>query len=294
MPSGPSPGSRGNPCGPAGVPACGVVVRPVTVPTVVGELEVACEAARAAGALLRASFGAAHAFQHKGPANPVTELDRKAEALLRSILLDAFPGYGFFGEEGGGQCAPGERCWIVDPLDGTTNYAHGYPVYGVSIALERDGQIVLGAVYDPTLDELFAATAGRGATLNGQPIAVSEVAELRQSLVASGFPYDAWENNADNGRQWHALLKRAFSMRADGSATLDLCHVALGRLDAYWELDLDPWDMAAGALIVREAGGRVTHVDGSPFGIYGRSVAASNGLLHIEFLEALDGGRDAR
>ena len=262
----------------------------------VGELEIACEAARAAGALLRASFGAAHAFQHKGPANPVTELDRQAEAWLRSILLGAFPGYGFFGEEGGGQCAPGDPCWIVDPLDGTTNYAHGYPVYGVSIALERDDRVALGAVYDPTLDELFAATAGLGATLNGPhsgavAIAVSEVADLSQSLVASGFPYDAWENNADNGRQWQALLKRAFSMRADGSAALDLCHVAMGRLDAYWELDLDPWDMAAGALIVREAGGKVTHVDGSTFGIYGRSVAASNGLVHAELLKALEEGR---
>ena len=257
----------------------------------VGELEIACEAARAAGALLRASFGAAHAFQHKGPANPVTELDRQAEALLRSILLGAFPGYGFFGEEGGGQCAPGDPCWIVDPLDGTTNYAHGYPVYGVSIALERDDRVALGAVYDPTLDELFAATADLGATLNGRPMAVSEVADLSQSLVASGFPYDAWENNADNGRQWQALLKCAFSMRADGSAALDLCHVAMGRLDAYWELDLDPWDMAAGALIVREAGGKVTHVDGSLFGIYGRSVAASNGLVHPELLKALEEGR---
>jgi myo-inositol-1(or 4)-monophosphatase len=251
------------------------------------ELEVACEAARAAGTLLRDRFGTSQQIYLKGPANPVTEMDRQAEQMLRTFLEGAFPTYGFLGEEHGGQCALDQPCWHVDPLDGTTNYAHGYPFFAVSIALEQDGRVIVGVVYNPMLDELFAATLGAGATLNGGRIAVSSTADISESLVASGFPYDVWHNNADNGRQWYALLKRVASMRSDGSAALDLCHVAAGRLDAFWELDLDPWDMAAGALIVREAGGTVTHVSGAPFDIRGRGVAASNGVLHPRLLEVL-------
>jgi myo-inositol-1(or 4)-monophosphatase len=254
------------------------------------ELEIACAAARAAGTFLREHFGGRQPIHHKGPANLVTEMDRQAERMLRMFLHSAFPNYGFLGEEHGGGCEPAQPCWHVDPLDGTTNYAHGYPFYAVSIALERDGRTVIGAVYNPMLDELFAAALGEGATLNDARITVSATEDLSESLVASGFPYDVWHNSADNGREWYALLKRALSMRSDGSAALDLCHVAAGRLDAFWELDLDPWDMAAGALIVQEAGGTVTHVSGAPFDIHGRGVAASNGLLHLALLAALGWG----
>jgi myo-inositol-1(or 4)-monophosphatase len=187
-------------------------------------------------------------------------------------------------EESGKRSTQSELCWLVDPLDGTTNYAHCYPFFAVSIGLQWEGRTILGVVYNPILDELFVAEHGKGATLNERPIRVSATDHLNDSLLASGFPYDAWVNERDNGRQWHSLLKHALSLRSDGSAALDLCHVAMGRLDGYWELDLDPWDMAAGALIVQEAGGQVTHTDGGLFSLHGRSVLASNGRLHPAML----------
>ena len=251
------------------------------------ELETAIVAARAAGDLLRGQLGAAHQVHHKGPTDLVTEMDRRAEDLIASILRKAFPAYGLVGEEGGEQHAPGGARWLVDPLDGTTNYARGYPFFAVSIALERDGEIVIGVVYNPMLDELFTAERGGGATLNGRPIHVSATANLGASLLVSGFPYDAWTNDADNGHAWHRFLKRVLSLRCDGVAALDLCHVAMGRIDGYWELALGPWDMAAGSLIVQEAGGTVTQMSGDRFSPYGRSVLASNGHLHAEMLAVL-------
>jgi myo-inositol-1(or 4)-monophosphatase len=164
---------------------------------------------------------------------------------------------------------------------------HGYPLFAVSIGLERDGQTVLGVVYNPVLDELFAASAGGGATLNGNPIHVSATSSLADALLASGFPYDAWKKEANNSRQWLRFLQEAVSLRSDGCAALDLCHIAMGRLDGFWELELSPWDMAAGALIIQEAGGRVTGVNGEPFTPYGRDVLATNGHLHEEMLAVL-------
>ncbi len=255
--------------------------------TLAHELEVACGAARAAGDLLRERFGSRLEIRYKGPTDLATEMDVRSERLLRELLGAAFPEYGFAGEELGGKCGPGAPCWLVDPLDGTTNYAHGYPIFAVSVALERDGQVVLGVVYHPTRDELFAATRSGGATLNGRPIAVSEIADLSRSLLGSGFPYYAWHRDDDNCRQWRSLLKRVTSLRADGSAALDFCHVAAGRLDGFWELDLEAHDMAAGALIVKEAGGAVTSMDGRPLDIRGRGVVASNGRLHDDLVKAL-------
>jgi len=252
------------------------------------ESEVSIVAARAAGSLLRKHFvGTTRQIRHKGPADLVTEMDQQAEDLIAGILQKAFPAYGLVGEEGGEYSTSDNPRWLVDPLDGTTNYARGYPFFAVSIALERHDEIVVGVVYNPILDELFAAERGGGATLNGRPIYVSTTANLDNSLLASGFPYDAWTNEADNGQEWHRFLKRVLSLRTDGAAALDLCHVAMGRIDGYWELDLEPWDMAAGVLIVQEAEGTVTQVSGDPYSPYRRSVLASNGHLHTEMLAVL-------
>jgi myo-inositol-1(or 4)-monophosphatase len=252
------------------------------------ELEAAVSAARAAGRLLREHLGATLQVRHKGPADLVTEVDRQVEDLIASTLREACPTYGLLGEEGGEQFVSDNPRWLVDPLDGTTNYIRGYPFFAVSIALERDAEIVVGVVYNPILDELYVAEKGRGATLNGRPIHVSTATSLGDSLLASGFPFDAWTNEIDNGQQWRRFLKLSLSLRSDGSAALDLCHVATGRIDGYWELRLGPWDMAAGGLIVQEAGGAVSLVNGEPFSPYGGDVLASNGHLHAEMLAVLN------
>jgi myo-inositol-1(or 4)-monophosphatase len=251
------------------------------------ELEAAIHAARAAGKLLCQRFGAAREIRYKGPTDPVTEMDHQAQDLVTKMLGEAFPAYSLLGEEGGRGCAPDGPCWLVDPLDGTTNYIRGYPLFAVSIALERGDDIVVGVVYNPVLDELFAAEEGQGATLNGHPIHVSSTSSLEASVLASGFPYDAGAVENNNSRHWGRFLKRTLSLRCDGSAALDLCHVAMGRLDGFWELDLGPWDMAAGVLIVREAGGCVTHVNGGRFSPYERGILASNSHLHAEMLSLL-------
>ena len=254
------------------------------------ELDAARVIARAAGEMLLARSWDARPLdvRYKGAIDPVTEMDRRVEAFVREELVRRFPNYEILGEEEGGSGAESDSPrWLIDPLDGTTNYAHGYPCYAISIALEVAGEIVLGVVYNPARDELFAARAGGGATLNGHSIAVSATQRLGKSLLASGFPYDAWTSDRDNGQEWRRFLKRVVSLRSDGSAALDLCHVASGRIDGYWELDLEPWDMAAGALIVTEAGGSVTRVDGSMFSPYGRSVLATNGLIHGEMIQIL-------
>ncbi len=259
------------------------------------EKEAAISAALTAGQWIRAGFGGHHATRAKGNAiNLVTQTDEQAEALILSRLREAFPSDGFLTEESPAVVGSAERYWLIDPLDGTTNYAHGYPMVAVSIALVCQGEVVLGVVYHPIADELFVAEKGQGATLNGRPIRVSSAATLAESLLASGFPYDAWEEDDDNTAEWRHFLKRVVSLRSDGSAALDLCYVACGRLDGYWELDLDPWDMAAGSLIVQEAGGRVTDLAGAPFNPYGRAIVASNGQIHLEMLEVLRRARGER
>jgi myo-inositol-1(or 4)-monophosphatase len=251
------------------------------------ELETAVLAARLAGELLRQNRGRIGQVRHKSPMEIVTDIDLQAEALIAERLQAAFPDFSFLGEEGTGGNTNRASYWIVDPIDGTTNFARGYPAFAVSIALEVSKEIVLGVVYNPILDELFVAEKGKGATLNGNHLQVSGVQDLNRAVVASGFPYDAWTSAADNLDGWGKLVKRAFSMRSDGVAALDLCHVAAGRLDAYWEIDLAPWDMAAGALIVHEAGGKITTVSGEPFNAYLRNILATNGRLHPEMLNLL-------
>jgi myo-inositol-1(or 4)-monophosphatase len=251
------------------------------------ELQVAIRAARAAGDVLRKGFRGEVNVSYKGAIDPVTDLDRQAESLIFGILREAFPGYGFLGEEDHKDLEGHGPAWIVDPLDGTVNYARGYPFFSVSIALHRDGEILLGVVYSPVHDDLFIAEKGGGARLNGKPVRVSSTQELGRAFLASGFPYDVWTARRDNLEEWGYFTKRIFSPRCDGCASLDLCYVARGTYDGYWELDLAPWDMAAGALIVAEAGGVVSGVAGEPFDPFGRSVLAANPHLYGEILNRL-------
>lgn len=253
------------------------------------ELEVAIQAARAAGELLRQQFLQPHEITLKGAGNLVTEMDRRCEALISTLLLDSFPGDGYYGEENTRVRADARRLWIVDPLDGTNNYAHGYPLFCVSVGFVVDRQPVVGVIYNPLLDELYAAELGKGATLNGAPIHVSQTAELGSALLASGFPYGVWQRPDDNLAQYSRLIKRAVSVRCDGSAAADLSHTAAGRLDGYWEQEIEPWDVAAGALILTEAGGQVSLFDGRPFDVFGRSILATNAHLHAPLLKELGG-----
>jgi myo-inositol-1(or 4)-monophosphatase len=253
------------------------------------EINIAIQAARRAGQALRDRYNKPHQVSFKGIINLVTEMDLKSERLVTEILRNAFPDYGILGEEGSKSSEPSICRWIIDPLDGTTNYTYSYPLFGVSIALEKQGEVILGVVYNPILDELFTAEKGSGARLNGEPIHVTDTTELGRSLLASGFPYDAWSIRDNNCGEWERFIKSTISVRCDGSASLDLCHTACGRLDGYWELDLESWDMAAGALIVQEAGGVVTQTDGKPFSHLQGSVVASNGHLHQAMVDVLKG-----
>lgn len=243
------------------------------------ELDVAIKAAKAAGEALREGFGGERTLRYKGEVDIVTEMDERAERIISEVLKGAFPNYGILAEEGGMLAGKGDSRWIVDPLDGTTNYAHGLPIFAVSIALQRAGEVACGVVYDPMRQELYAAERGGGATLNGQPIQVSDTDELIRALIVTGFPYDRDEVPAAVelfGR--FTVMTR--SIRRLGSAALDLCYVAAGRLDAYYERGIWPWDVAAGSLILEEAGGRITDYRGERLDVEGREVVASNGLLH--------------
>lgn len=255
-------------------------------------LPIAVEAARTAGKLLREALGGTRRIAFKGsPTNLVTEMDRRAEAFIVERLLQAFPDHGLLAEESGARASRSEYRWLIDPLDGTTNYAHGLPVFSVSIALERAGVVELGVVYDPNLDECFVAQRGRGATLNGEPLRVSDCAALGESLLGTGFPNDIRTATETNLPEYAALALRAQAVRRLGSAALDLCYVAAGRFDGFWELRLGPWDMAAGGLMVLEAGGRVTSVRGGPWSLDGPGVVATNGHIHAAVLEALVAAR---
>ena len=214
-------------------------------------------------------------------------MDHRAEAAVIEILETAFPDHGILTEESKGREGSGSYRWILDPLDGTTNYAHGYPFFCVSLALEKDGQIIWGIIYDPLREELFAAEAGRGATVNGKALQVSATRHIQQSFLCTGFPYDMRESSEDNLRYFSRFAKTVQAIRRDGSAALDLCYVAMGRFDGFWEMKLNPWDVAAGSLIVTEAGGRVTDFSGDHFSIHGQEILASNGLIHDEMLRVL-------
>lgn len=253
---------------------------------------VAIRAARESGAILRGLFGRVAHIRYKGEIDLVTEADEQSEQVLLRTIRENFPEHVILSEESGlsGETsgAAGYR-WLIDPLDGTTNFAHGYPVFAVSIGLELDGELRLGVVYAPLLDELFVAERGQGATLNGERIAVSTTDSLRRSLLASGFQYDQTMIGS-NLIHWENFLYQTRGLRRDGSAALDLCHVAAGRLDGYWEQGLFPWDSGAGTLMIREAGGVVTNYQGEPFAVSHLNCVASNGLIHQPMLEAIRRG----
>ncbi len=252
-------------------------------------LPVALDAARSAGKLLREALGGPRRIDYKGhPTNLVTEMDRRAEALIVERIRAAFPDHAILGEEGGAHAGDSEYRWLIDPLDGTTNYAHGVPIFSVSVALERAGQVELGVAYDPTREECFVARRGAGATLNGEPLRVSATTALGESLLVTGFPYDIRTTTETNLPEYRALSLRSRAVRRLGSAVLDLCYVAAGRFDGFWELRLGPWDMAAGGLIVSEAGGRITNVRGGPWHLDGPGVLATNGLVHDAVLATLE------
>jgi len=248
---------------------------------------VAREAALLAGRLLRDNFGGKRTIAFKGAINLVTEMDPWAERVVVETLLHAFPDHGILAEEEATIEKESPFRWIIDPLDGTTNYAHGYPCFAVSLALESAGEVIVGVVYDPMRDELFSASKGQGAHLNGQPINVSVTDSLIQSLLATGFPYDRCVSEKNNLNHFNELLMASQEVRRDGSAALDLCSVAAGRFDGFWELKLKPWDVAAGMLIVREAGGTVSDFRDVLSSIYDQELVASNGRIHSQMLKLL-------
>jgi len=240
--------------------------------------------AREAGALLMTHFTRRTTFEYKGEVDLVTEADRGSEKLITERLRARWPEHDLVGEEGARSETGADYRWYVDPLDGTTNFAHGYPVFCVAIALvHKDGQLEVGVLYDPTRDEMFSAERGHGATLNGKPIRVSTMRRLAESLLATGFPSQKRHSNP-NIHFYQQITLRSHGVRRAGSAALDLANVACGRYDGFWEFNLNPWDTAAGALLVQEAGGRVTRFDGSPFRLDSREVLASNGLIHQELM----------
>jgi myo-inositol-1(or 4)-monophosphatase len=253
-------------------------------------LNFAIQTAREAGRVLAEKFGRALQVSNKGDIDLVTEADLASEQLIVERVRSYHPRHAILAEEAGDVTPAGggasEFKWIVDPLDGTTNYAHGYPVFCVSIALEHEGRVVVGVVYDPLRDELFAAERGEGATLNGRRARVSDTSDLNRALLCTGFPYDVRERG-DFARHFRNFIMSAQSVRRDGAAALDLAYVAAGRFDGFYEEGLRPWDVAAGVLLVEEAGGRVTHYDGTPFDHYHPLIAASNGLVHEAMLAVL-------
>jgi len=246
--------------------------------------ELAERAARAAGAIIRER--SAQRIEHKGAVDLVTEVDLACEGAIREILEAGAPGVPVLGEEGGG--ADGERTrWIVDPLDGTTNFVHGFPAYCVCVALQDDGELRVGVTYDPIRDHLYSAELGKGTTLNGDPIRVSNRAELGRCLLASGFAYDRRERAAEYLRFVQAFLERGQGFRRAGSAGTDLAWLAAGRLDGYWEFGLHTWDVASGTLLVREAGGAVTDMTGADLDLDHPRILASNGRIHDQMIEVL-------
>ncbi|HEU4324719.1 MAG TPA: inositol monophosphatase family protein [Roseiflexaceae bacterium] len=250
--------------------------------------DVAVDLVRRAGALLLDGLARVRQIERKAGAELVTDIDHASEALLVAGLSQHFPDHSIRGEEGGGASRPSPYTWLIDPLDGTNNYAHGFPFFCVTVALLLDGEPVLGVTLDPLRDELFVAEAGRGAWCNDRPLRVSAAAALADALVSTGFPYDFASNPANNAPEFARVHARVQGVRRAGAAALDLAYVAMGRLDAHWELRLKPWDAAAGALLVREAGGALSDWRGGRWTTESPDLIASNGLLHAELVAALD------
>lgn len=251
-------------------------------------IQLAESAARLAGEpLLKARRNLNVEFKGEGRHNLVSNADREAESVIKTLILEKFPKHQILAEESGLHKNDSPCKWVIDPLDGTTNFVHGFPFFCVSIGLEINGNVELGVVFDPVRREMFSAEKGKGAFLNGNPIRVSEERELQKSLLVTGFSYDIRENPEKNFDHFYSFSLQGQAIRRTGSAALDLCYTAAGIFDGYWELTLSPWDMAAGSLIVQEAGGVVTGLDGNRFSIYQKSVIASNGLIHDQMIGTL-------
>jgi len=252
-------------------------------------LNFAIETARDAGRVLLEKFGGKLQISKKGDINLVTEADLASEQLIIERIRSHFPKHAILAEEAGIAVAVDgatEFRWIIDPLDGTTNFAHGYPCWAVTIAAEHNGELVIGVTYDPTRNELFAAERGKGATLNNKPIRVSETETLIDSLIVTGFPYD-FKKRENFARHLTTFLLQSRGVRRDGSAAIDMAYVACGRFDGFWEEGLNPWDMAAGVLLIEEAGGQISGYGGSKFDIYNPPVLATNGLIHDQMASIL-------
>lgn len=250
-------------------------------------LDFAIDTARQAGALLLAGLEQQRTLELKSPFELVTDIDRASEELIVGAIARQFPDHSILAEEGGGEEHDSEYIWLIDPLDGTNNYAHGFPVFCVSLALLKRHTPLLGVVYDPNRDELFTAERGQGARCNGRRMRVSPVRALAGSLLSTGFPYDYAANPDNNTREFTRLQARVQGIRRAGAAALDLAYVAMGRLDAHWELRLKPWDSGAGALLVSEAGGRLSDWQGNPWTPWSDRLVASNGLIHDELCAEL-------
>ena len=254
-------------------------------------LNFAIQTARAAGHLLTERFGRALSISNKSELDLVTEADLASERLIIERIKTFYPRHSILAEESGAsapaeQDAQSEWRWIVDPLDGTTNYAHGYPCFCVSMGLAHKGRLELGVIYDPARDELFTAERGQGAALNDRRIQVSQTRTLNSALLCTGFPYDVRERS-EFARHFTNFIMNAQAVRRDGSAALDLAYVACGRFDGFWEEGLHPWDVAGAVLMIEEAGGRVSHYDGTAFDIYSAPILASNGLVHEQMMRVL-------
>ncbi|MGZ8472652.1 MAG: inositol monophosphatase family protein [Candidatus Deferrimicrobiaceae bacterium] len=253
-------------------------------------MEFAEEVARGAGEILRRNYGRRQSIHFKGEINLVTDVDCESEAYLMERIRSSFPDHGILSEESPEHLSPSPYRWIIDPLDGTTNYAHNYPCFCVSVALERNGELLAGAVFNPLLSESFTASAGGGAFLNGERIAVSGIEDLRRSLLSTGFAYDVKKSTDNNLEFFREFVFAGQAIRRDGSAALDMCYLACGRFDGFWELKLHPWDTAAGLLLLREAGGVATRFDGSPYDIHQPDILASNGRIHEQMMAVVRRG----
>lgn len=250
-------------------------------------IKTAVDAALKGGEVLLSRLGSSNNVRFKDTINLVTEADLLSEQAVVSVIKESYPDHQIMGEEGVANGGESDHKWIIDPLDGTTNYAHGYPVFSVSIALEVKGEVVAGVVYNPILKELFRAEKGKGAFLNDRKLQVSKTGKLIDSLLSTGFPYVRMTGGPTNLAYFNKVIMNCQEIRRDGSAALDLCYVAAGRFDGYWELMLKPWDDAAGMLMVTEAGGKVTDLKGGPYSIYSDEILATNGLIDDELMGVL-------
>jgi myo-inositol-1(or 4)-monophosphatase len=254
------------------------------------ESAVTRQAAREAGEILTGLFGNLKNINKKGEIDLVTEADIRSETAILKVIRDNFPGDGFLTEESGEIGNNSERLWMIDPLDGTTNYAHSFPFFAVSIALQVKGEIVVGQVFNPILDERFEAVKGQGAFLNGKPIKVSKIRTLKESLLATGFPYTIYKDHEGVIDVFTRMLVRVQGVRRPGAAAIDLCYVASGKFDGFWEQGLNPWDTAAGSLIVREAGGMLSDYKGDAYSPFQKTVVAANPYIFTDMLKVLNPG----